>query len=281
MVIKECVLKATEILKEADIETCALDARVLMCKALGKNDVYIAVNGDEAVRKSDEEKFFALVKRRTDLEPVAYIVGEKEFMSLSFYVDRGVLIPRPDTEHLAELAIELIEKNGFSDAADFCTGSGALAVSVAKACANIKMTGIDISSEALAVAERNRVRHNAENVRFVRADILKETESVGKYDIVISNPPYISGDEMVGLDKGVSEFEPHLALYGGEDGLDFYRCIAKAAPNFLNNGGVLAFEVGHTQAKKVAELMENELRDINIRKDYGGIERVVWGIYRR
>lgn len=280
MVIKECVARATEILKNAGIDTCVLDARVLMCNTLGKDDIYIAVNGDKAVSKNDEERFFALVGRRALYEPVAYITGEKEFMSLMFFVDKNVLIPRPDTEHLAELTIELIEKNGFSTAADFCTGSGAIAVSVAKACENVAMTGIDISPEALGVAERNRVRHKAENVRFMQADILKPAD-VGKYDIAVSNPPYISGEEMKRLDKTVDEYEPHIALYGGEDGLDFYRRITENAPRFLNGGGVLAFEVGHTQARAVAELMKKEFADINIRKDYGGIERVVFGTLRR
>lgn len=280
MVIKECVARATEILKNASIDTCVLDARVLMCNTLGKDDIYIAVNGDKAVSKNDEERFFALVGRRALYEPVAYITGEKEFMSLMFFVDKNVLIPRPDTEHLAELTIELIEKNGFSTAADFCTGSGAIAVSVAKACENVAMTGIDISPEALGVAERNRVRHKAENVRFMQADILKPAD-VGKYDIAVSNPPYISGEEMKCLDKTVDEYEPHIALYGGEDGLDFYRRITENAPRFLNGGGVLAFEVGHTQARMVAELMKKEFADINIRKDYGGIERVVFGTLRR
>lgn len=280
MVIKECVARATEILKNAGIDTCVLDARVLACNTLGKDDIYIAVNGDKAVSKNDEERFFALVGRRALYEPVAYITGEKEFMSLMFFVDKNVLIPRPDTEHLAELTIELIEKNGFSTAADFCTGSGAIAVSVAKACENVAMTGIDISPEALGVAERNRVRHKAENVRFMQADILKPAD-VGKYDIAVSNPPYISGEEMKRLDKTVDEYEPHIALYGGEDGLDFYRRITENAPRFLNGGGVLAFEVGHTQARAVAELMKKEFADINIRKDYGGIERVVFGTLRR
>lgn len=280
MVIKECVARATEILKNAGIDTCVLDARVLMCNTLGKDDIYIAVNGDKAVSKSDEERFFALVGRRALYEPVAYITGEKEFMSLMFFVDKNVLIPRPDTEHLAELTIELIEKNGFSTASDFCTGSGAIAVSVAKACENVAMTGIDISPEALGVAERNRVRHKAENVRFMQADILKPAD-IGKYDIAVSNPPYISGEEMKYLDKTVDEYEPHIALYGGEDGLDFYRRITENAPRFLNGGGVLAFEVGHTQARAVAELMKKEFADINIRKDYGGIERVVFGTLRR
>ena len=192
-----------------------------------------------------------------------------------------MLIPRPDTEHLAELAIELIESKNMKQIADFCTGSGALAISVAKACPDVFMTGYDISSPALDVANKNRGCLSAGNVTFRQLDVLTDLPSLAeRYDMVVSNPPYINGDDMKNLEKTVAEHEPHLALFGGEDGLDFYRVITDNAKCFLNKNGVLAFEVGHTQAADVAELMAKTFADIQIKKDYSGIERVVWGIYK-
>ena len=281
MVIKECILKANEILRASGAETSVLDARVLLCHVLGKSDVYIITNPDEKVSKAQEKKFFELVERRANDEPIAYITGEKEFMSLSFYVDKNVLVPRPDTEHLAELAIELVNKYNIDNVADFCTGSGAIAISVGKNCPNAKITGYDISPSALSVAEKNKERLLADNVNFVSLDVLKDLKNIDcKYKMVVSNPPYISADEMKELDKTVGFYEPHLALYGGVDGLDFYKVISDHGKYFLEKNGILAFEVGHTQAEDVAHLMEKNFKDIQIKKDYADIERVVWGILK-
>ncbi len=281
MVIKDCILKASEILRASGTDTPVLDARVLMCFSLGKSDVFVITNPNEIVPKELEEHFYKLVNRRAQHEPIAYITGEKEFMSHKFYVDSNVLIPRPDTEHLAELAIELINKNNFKNVADFCTGSGALAISIAKACPDAQITGYDISEGALQVANKNKQLLKADNVEFDKTDILTEIDKLNtKFDIVVSNPPYIDSDDMKKLEKSVSEYEPHLALFGGDDGLEFYRIITEKARLFLNEGGILAFEVGHTQATEVAHLMENDFNKIQIKKDYADIERVVWGILK-
>ncbi len=281
MVIKDCILKASEILKASGTDTPVLDARVLLCHCLQKNEIYVITNPDAEITESDCEHFFELVHRRAEHEPIAYITGEKEFMSLVFYVDNNVLIPRPDTEHLAELAIELINKNKFKKAADFCTGSGALAISVAKVCTDTDVLGIDISNGALGVAKKNKKLLNADNVRFLKADVLTELDKLGeRFDMVISNPPYIDCDDMEKLEKTVCDYEPHLALFGGDDGLDFYRVISENARMYLKDGGILAFEVGHKQARDVALIMESNFKDIQIKKDYADIERVVWGILK-
>ena len=278
MVIKECLLKASEILGASGTDTSVLDARVLLCFALGKSDVYVMVNPDEEVFEEACAYYFELVKRRANHEPVAYITGEKEFMSLKFYVDENVLVPRPDTEHLAELAIEIINANGICDVADFCTGSGALALSVAKNSPNAHVTGYDISLPALSVAEKNKKILSVSNADFKELDVLKELSCIDKkYELVISNPPYISRQEMTELDKTVSEYEPHLALFGGEDGLDFYKAISHNAHSFLKKGGILAFEVGCCQAEAVCGIMEKDFENIEIKKDYGDIDRVVFG----
>ncbi len=278
MVIKDCISKAVQILTASGAENPLLDARVLLGRVIDKTDVYVIVNSDNEVSDKDADTFFSYIKRRAEGEPVAYIINEKEFMSLSFYVNPSVLIPRPDTEHLAELAIDLVKKEDYTRIADFCTGSGALAVSVSVNCPEAKVTGYDISPEALDVAVKNKKIHNADNVDFKILDVINDLDKINdKYDIVISNPPYISRDEMQLLDKTVGEYEPHLALFGGEDGLDFYRVISSFADVFLKEDGVLAFEVGHTQAEDVALIMSKNFYDIKIKKDYGGINRVVWG----
>lgn len=281
MVIKECILKASEILRASGTETGVLDARVLLCHVLGKSDVYIITNPDEKVSDAHSIKFFELVERRANDEPVAYITGEKEFMSLSFYVDKNVLVPRPDTEHLAELAIELVNKYNIHNVADFCTGSGAIAISIGKNCPDALITGYDISHDALSVAQKNKERLTADNVNFMSLDVLKDLKNINcKYEIVVSNPPYISREEMKELDKTVNFYEPHLALYGGVDGLDFYKVISDQGKYFLEENGILAFEVGHTQADDVANIMEKNFKDIQIKKDYADIERIVWGILK-
>lgn len=282
MVIRDCILKAIEILRASGVENPALDARVLLCHILCKDEVYLAINPDAEVRTENEEEFFNAVGRRSDHEPVAYITGKREFMSMNFYVNENVLIPRPDTEHLAELAIELVKENGFTEIADFCTGSGALAVSVAKFCPNASVTGYDISLPALDVANKNKNILGADNVSFAELDVLNDLPHINrKYDMVVSNPPYITADEMKSLDRTVDEYEPHLALFGGEDGLDFYRVMSSNAPFYLKGGGVLAFEVGHKQADDVAKLLEEDFTDIRIKTDYAGIKRVIYGIYKR
>ena len=279
MVIKECILKASEILRASGTDSYVLDARILLCKALGRNEVYLAINPMEEVDEKDETKFFDMVNRRANGEPTAYITEEKEFMSLNFFVDKNVLIPRPDTEHLAELAIEIANENQMKHIADFCTGSGAIAISIGKNCPFASVTGYDISDGALKVAEKNKQKLNAVNVSFKKLDVLKDLEKIeGKFSLVVSNPPYISENEMKNLQKDVDLFEPHLALFGGDDGLDFYKKIINDANCFLKPKGILAFEVGHTQAQKVSKLMEHNFENIKIKKDYAGIERVVWGI---
>ena len=279
MVIKECILKASEILRASGTQSNVLDARILLCKALGKDEIYLAINPTEEIDEKTETKFFDMVSRRREGEPIAYITEEKEFMSLNFFVNENVLIPRPDTEHLAELAIEVSKENKIKDIADFCTGSGALAISIGKNCPFASVTGYDISASALNVAEKNKQKLNAVNVEFKKLDVLKDLEKMKeKFSLVVSNPPYISADEMKFLPRDVDLFEPHLALFGGEDGLDFYKTIVNKSNHFLKTKGILAFEVGHTQAQDVSKLMEAEFENIKIKKDYAGIDRVVWGI---
>jgi len=221
----------------------------------------------------NEKKFFSFVKRRASNEPLGYILNHKEFMSLDFYVDENVLIPRPDTEILVEEVISYFD--GKSPViTDMCTGSGAIAVSLAKYIPGAKVTGLDISPEAVKIAGINAEKNGVlKNCSFGIHDVLKPYDVVA--DAVVSNPPYIPAKDIETLDETVRSFEPRLALDGGDDGLLFYRAIVKNSQTALKKGGLIAFEVGCNQAEDVAKLMEEDFCDIGVICDLAGIERVV------
>ena len=193
-------------------------------------------------------------------------------MGLSFYVDKNVLIPRPDTEVLAEYVIE----NCHGKILDIGTGSGALSVSIAKYGKDVSVFACDISQEALNIAMRNSSTNDA-SVTFFHCDILKD-ELKEKYNVIVSNPPYIRSDVILTLDKNVKDFEPSLALDGGNDGLIFYRTITEKAYNALTEDGILAYEIGFDQAKEVSDIMSPLFKEIKVLKDLSGNDRVVTGI---
>ena len=195
-------------------------------------------------------------------------------MKLSFYVDENVLIPRPDTEILVEEAISICKKNNYTKILDLCTGSGAIAVSLAKYLENVDITAVDISNNALKIAKRNARSNNVEEkITFIESDLF-DNLSNNKYDIIVSNPPYIKKEEINYLDKEVKR-EPRLALDGGMDGLDFYRKIAQNAFKYLNNKGTLCLEIGFNQKEKVINLLKKEGKYTNIycKKDLGQNDR--------
>ena len=214
-------------------------------------------------------------KRIVSGEPLQYVVGMTEFMSLKFHVKDGCLIPRPDTETLVEKAIEIIGEKKLS-VLDIGTGSGCVAISIAHYCKNALVSSVDISEKALEIAKNNAKLNNVD-VNFIKCDILKEIPK-GSYDVIVSNPPYIPTAVIEGLEKNVKDHEPRLALDGGNDGLDFYRRITDIAPSLLNKDGTLLYEVGHDQAQDVKKLMEKGFKNIEIIKDLCGIERTVYGV---
>lgn len=269
MVIGEALLLASKSLGGIS-ESPALDAKILLCHVLGCDKLSLSLNREKELTFDEQTHFEALVKRRKNAEPVAYIVGEKEFMSLPFYVDPNVLIPRPDTEILVQ---EAIKNYTGGSILDIGTGSGCIAVSLAYYIKEATVTALDISPSALLVAKKNALR-NGVNIQFIEADILND-EICGKYDMIVSNPPYIKPSVIETLSPDVKLYEPYNALDGGDDGLKFYRRIIEKAP--LNDNGVLLFEVGFDQARDVAQLMIEKFCSVEIVKDYGGIERVVIG----
>jgi release factor glutamine methyltransferase len=275
VVIGEIVRAGSQILKNAGIQSSLLDTQLLLARFLGKSKLFVLTHSDVDV--ADCDGFFALLKRREAGEPTQYILGEAEFMSLAFKVNRHTLIPRPDTETLAEYAIKRIGARPVRFL-DVGTGSGCIAVSVAKYCANAEGVAVDVSAYALAVAKENAARHGVDGrLEFLQLDILTEVPE-GRFDVILSNPPYIETDAIAGLERNVRDFEPYTALWGGADGLRFYRRISELAKTLLQPKGVLAFEVGHTQRAAVMEILKKDgYRERTALEDLSGISRVVVG----
>lgn len=280
MVIGDALRQAAQQLASAGVQTAMLDARVLLMDILKADAVYLAVHRADVLTPEQQERYESAVRRRAAHEPVAYITGEREFMSLSFLVQKGVLIPRPDTEILAEYAIARCRGLRQPAVLDICTGSGALAVSIAHDVPDAQVTAVDISDIALAAADQNAARNGVE-VAVVKLDVLRGLNGLaGRFDVVVSNPPYVRRKEIEALEPDVREYEPALALDGGADGLDFYRALVRYVPQRLKKGGILAFEVGYNQAEAVSALMADRFEKLEWKRDLAGHVRVVAGCLR-
>ena len=280
MTIREIIIKYSEELREIS-DTPRLDVELLLEKALGGVDrLYIHMNINKELTEEQEVLFLELVKDRLNGRPIAYIVENREFMGLDFYVKEGVLIPRPDTEPLVEEVIELCKDKGNISILDIGTGSGAITVSLAKYIQNSKLMSFDISDIALEVGKKNAVSNEVDSkIEFVKSDLFTSIKGKGiRFDVIVSNPPYIPKRDIETLHTQVKDYEPYNALEGGEDGLDFYRSITEQSVDYINKGGILAYEVGHDQAYDVAKIMEtNGYTNIYTKKDLQGIDRVVIG----
>ena len=273
-------LLATENTQDAGVM-----ARMLVCHVSGKTQAEFLAERDMYASEEIVKGVEAGLQRLLDQEPMAYILGQWEFYGLPLRVSPKVLIPRDDTCAVAELAIRqalFLEKD--PRILDLCCGSGCIGLAVASRVKDAKVTLADISQDALAVAKENVALNKLSGrVRCVAADALKPAfPFLGKFDLIVSNPPYITADEMKKLPKSVSEYEPHLALFGGEDGLDFYRSIAKNFAPALKPGGYLAFEFGETQGDDVCQILEEHGYTVLERaRDYNDRERAVLARYGR
>lgn len=261
-------------LMEAGIAEASLDARLLLEFVCHTNRNDLLVHGDKEILKEEQDIYVNYIERRKAHEPLQHITGEQEFMGLVFEVSGNVLVPRQDTEVLVEETMRYLH-DGMS-ILDMCTGSGCILLSLLKYSNGCKGVGADISPEAVAVAKRNAQNLQISEVSFVESDLFESVE--GRYDIIVSNPPYISTGEISGLMEEVKAHEPLLALDGGEDGLFFYRKIIEKAPEHLNGGGYLFFEIGYDQAEAVTDEMKKAgYKEISIVKDYAGLDRIVYG----
>ena len=278
MTIKDIIVKYSKELEEIS-PTPRLDVETLLQKVLGVDRLYILLNLERVLSEDEEQLFNKFINERLNNRPIAYIVGNREFMGLDFFVKEGVLIPRPDTEVLVEEVIELAKKKDAKNILDIGTGSGAITVSLAKYLENVKVTSVDISDIALEIGKRNAISNEVDDrINFVKSDLFTNIDKETKFDIIVSNPPYIKREVIDTLDKQVKDYEPYNALEGGVDGLDFYRAITKQAKNYLKKGGILVYEVGHDQSKDVSKLMEMDgYTNIYTLKDLQQIDRVVIG----
>ena len=273
------------LLETEDQQTASLMARNILCKFTGKTQEQVLTDRDKYVTEEICQAVEDATSRILGGEPLAYVLEEWDFYGMRLYVNRNVLIPRDDTCAVTALAIE---KGLFLDKdpriLDLCTGSGCIGLALAHRIKDARVTLADISADALAVAKKNVVNQKlSARVSCVQADALGEPAPfLGKFDLIISNPPYITGKEMTTLDHSVKDFEPHLALYGGEDGLDFYRSIASKYRSALKPGGFLCFEFGEDQGDDVCRILEmNGYTILERSRDYNDRERAVIAQYGR
>jgi release factor glutamine methyltransferase len=267
------------------IESPRLEAELLLAHALDTDRMRIIVEPNRELSDGELTTFRDLIKRRRKGEPVAYLRGHKEFFGRSFRVDGRVLVPRADTEILVETALSRTADRSMGRRyLDLCTGSGCVAISLAKERPTSHVFAVDASADALAVAKENAVRLGAaSNVAWLEGDLFEPIASLGsKFELITANPPYIPEGELAALSPDIRDFEPRLALSGGADGLDVVRRIVKDAPRFLRQEGVLAVEMGMGQAARVLRLFEEAgFVAVKIDKDYGGHERVASGVKPR
>lgn len=280
MKISEVLQKGFFILKEKNIEFPKLKSRLLIEYLLDKNSQYIIVNDMKELNEEDEKKYFEYINKLVEGYPIEYITNKKEFMKMNFYVNENVLIPRQDTEILVEEVIEIAKRINAKKILDLCTGSGAIAVSLAKYLPETDIYAIDISSEALEVAQKNANINNVK-VNFINSDIfenLKEKE----FDIIVSNPPYIKTEVCESLNKEVKK-EPLIALDGGNDGLHFYKKIIEQCDKYLKKDGFLCLEIGYDQKDEVVNIINEKLnfKDTYSKKDLYNNDRIVVTKLRR
>jgi len=279
VVIGDALSVGVERLQDVGITSARLDCEVLLSGLLQKERLYLLLHKNDALDEEVEKRFFDLIERRAAHEPVAYLLGEKEFMSLPFAVSPGILIPRPDTETLVEYAIGELKEVKDARVLDICTGSGAIAVSLAYYLPQISVSACDISPHCVSTAQENAKRNGvAERVSVFCQDVFLPFEVQTAFDCLVSNPPYIPSAVLPTLEQDVGDYEPSAALDGGDDGLIFYRRLIHLAPQLVRSGGLVAFEVGHDQAEAVSLLMEQaHFAEVKQLPDLSGILRVVCG----
>lgn len=275
--VRDFLIDAIKALEASGIENARLDAQLLLAQALGVSRTSVLAETYSTPTAEQLAEFARLVSKRVQRIPLAYLRGTQEFYGLTFDVAPAVLIPRPETELLVEFALEKIIGKQTALLADVGTGSGCIAVSVVKMLPGVRAVATDISQDALMVAQRNAVRHGvSDRLQFVRTDTL--TGVSGPFDLILSNPPYISTAEIAGLQPEVRDAEPLLALDGGHTGLEVFEKLIAQAARLLHPGGWLAFETAMGQAPEVAELMRRAgFTEVATRQDLAGIERIVYG----
>lgn len=274
MTIKQAITKGMIMLKSNNVESPKLKARLLLQYVLDKPRQYIIVYDNKEIDKQQQWQYFVNIEKLTKGVPLQHITHRQEFMKMDFFVDENVLIPRPDTEILVEEVIKIAQKYNSPRILDLCTGSGAIAISLKKFVPNADIIAVDISEKALEIAQRNAKKLETK-INFLKSDLFDKLDNK-KFDIIVSNPPYIRKDEIKKLSEEVQK-EPKIALDGGEDGLDFYRIITEQAINYLKTGSFLCFEIGYNQKNDVIKIIEDEqnYKNTYCKKDLYGNDRII------
>lgn len=282
MIYREAFEKGKEKLYSAHIAEADLDARLLLEHVCGTDRNTLLVHGDRVLSELEQMQYEAVLEKRAAHIPLQQITGTQNFMGLDFLVNEHVLIPRQDTEILVEEVLRNLHDG--MRILDMCTGSGCILISILYYSNDCQGLGVDLSSQALEIAEQNAKRlldtdlqkERKGTISFLQSDLFEKVE--GKYEIIVSNPPYIGPDVIRTLMPEVRSHEPMMALDGGPDGLDFYRRITNRSGEFLTGGGMLFFEIGYDQAEAVVSLMQKAgFEQIRVFKDYAGLDRVVCG----
>ena len=273
MTIKQVLLKRNEKLKENDVEDESLISRLLLSKILGIRKEELIINLESEVDKEKEKQFFEGIEKIILDYPIQYITAHKEFMKMNFYVNESVLIPRADTEVLVEEVIKICKEENKKEILDMCTGSGAIAISIAKNLENTNITAVDISKEAIGVARINAKELLKENnIKFIKSNMFENVYK--KFDVIVSNPPYIKTKE---IDEYKLKYEPRLALDGGEDGLKFYKIIINEGYKYLKTNGIIVLEIGYDQKEALQKLVNenNYYKESYCIQDLCGNDRVI------
>ena len=257
MNIQSALTEGLNILKKKSILSAKLDSEILMAKALGKKREYIILNNDKIIKEQNLEYFKKLVQERATRKPIAYLLNKKSFWNSEFYVNKNTLIPRPDTEIILEQILKFTKNKNYLNILDIGVGSGCILLSVLKERKNFYGTGIDISRNSLDICKMNAKKLLLERrVKFFKSDVDKF--AIGKYDLVVSNPPYIKTSDLKYLESDVIKFEPKLALDGGLDGLSVIRKVIKKSSELLKKNGKFILEIGFDQKNKVIKLLNNK-----------------------
>ena len=273
LTIKEILEDSINRLKQKKIQDNSLKAKIIISHELNVNKEYLLTHEEEIVGKKTIKRINKDICRLINKEAIQYIVQNQDFFGLSFFVNKHVLIPQPDTEVLVEKVIEIAKKIDNPKILDLCTGSGAIAISLKNKMPQAKITATDISKKALKIARINSQKNNVQ-IDFLKSDMLKNIKQ--KFNIIVSNPPYVKTKVIKTLDKEVQK-EPHIALDGGKDGLKYYKQIIKHAYKYLENNGYLCLEIGYDQKEEVIRLIKENgnYKNIYSKKDYSGNDRIV------
>ena len=269
--LKGILADGAKMLAQAGIDEAELDARYILEYITGLNSAQYFIHSEDIIEKDKAEEFFRLIERRSKRIPLSYVIGTRDFFGLTFKVDENVLIPEQETELLVE---EVIKHSEGKSVLDMCTGSGCIAISIALFGKPSKVAASDISEKALEVARENAKSLKSGEISFIQGDMFENVTD--KFDIIVSNPPYIETGEIDELMPEVRDYIPRLALDGDIDGLKFYRIISKEAVKKLNKNGRIFYEIGYNQSRAVASILfENGFTDITVIKDYSGLDRIV------